>query len=387
MKENSHIIDHQRATREYRKLGIPDGYFDPTECPLNQAKYFNILTERASGKTTNVLLYGMCCNKLFGTVIQYIRQTEQMLAPKNARNLMDTIITNGYIQKLTDGKYDNAVYKARRWYYCRYGEDGKVAEQDTDPFMVCLSLDQTDVYKSSYNAPYGDFIVFDEYCARRHQPDEFILFCDMLSSIIRTRVDGITIWMLGNTLDRYEYYFDELEIADYVKYMQIGEHMLINTSKGTPIYIEIYSPKKRTLKDKVNKIFFGFNNSKLNAITGEDWLIVPYQHIDRFDDGRDLIDNNHFIIYEKNLVQLEVVNSEKYGLHIIAHKSTNWNRTDAVYYTVDHLKDIRYRFRYGHSKVDSMIWTLYDRQKFFYATNSDAAVVQKYVSVADKISA
>lgn len=384
--EKTHIIDHQRATREYRKLGVPEGYFDPTECPLTQAKYFNILTERASGKTTNVLLYGLCCNKLFGTVIQYIRQTEPMIAPKNVKNLFDTIVECGYVKKLTDGKYDNVIYKARRWYYCRYGEDGKVESQASDAFMMCLSIDQSAVYKSSYSAPFGDYIVFDEYCSKRHLPDEFISFCDLLSTIIRSRIDGITIWMLGNTIDRYEYYFDELEIADYVKYMQIGEHMLINTSKGTPIYIEIYSPKKRTLKDKVNRIFFGFKNSKLNAITGEDWLIVPYQHIDKFDE-RELIDDNHFIIYENNLVQLDVVNSEKYGLHIIVHKSTNWSRTDAVYYTVDHLKDVRYRFRYGHTKIDRFVWTLYDRQKFFYATNSDAAIVQKYVSLADKITA
>jgi hypothetical protein len=191
--------------------------------------------------------------------------------------------------------------------------------------------------------------------------------------------------MLGNTIDRYEYYFDELEIADYMKYIQIGENMLVKTAKGTPIYIEVFSPKKRTIREKVNKIFFGFKNSKLNAITGEDWLIVPYQHIDK-EDERDIIDRSHFIVYENNLVQLDIVNSEKYGVHVIAHKSTTKDY-EGVYYTTDQLHDIRYRFRYGFSPVDRMIWTLYDRKKFFYATNSDAAIVQKYVNVADKISA
>lgn len=377
-------IDHQKAIREYRKLGVPDGLFDPTECPLDLAKYFTIITERASGKTTNTLLYGLVCNKLFGTVVQYIRQTEQMLAPKNARNLMETIIYNGYVEKLTNGKYNNMLYKARRWYYCKY-EGEELVEQSKDPCVVCLSVDQNEVYKSSYNAPNGDFIVFDEVCSRRHLPDEFISFCDLLSTLIRSRIDGITIWLLGNTIDRYDYYFDELEIADYMKYLQIGEHALVKTSKGTPIYIEIFSPKKRTIKEKVNRIFFGFKNSKLNSITGEDWLIVPYQHIDR-DDERDIIDRSHFIVYENNLVQLDIVNSEKYGVHVIAHKSTNKDY-EGVYYTTDQLHDIRYRFRYGFSPVDRMIWTLYDRKKFFFATNTDAAIVQKYVSLADKITA
>lgn len=376
-------IDHDKVKREYKKLGVPEGLFDPTECPVDLAKYFTIVTERASGKTTNVLLYGLCAHKLYNKPVQYIRQRDDMLAPKNARDLMSTIISHGYIEKLTGGRYNNAVYKSRRWYYCRY-EDEVMTEQAKDPCIVCLSVEKSELYKSSYNTD-GDFIIFDEFCTRYHLPDEFILFCDLLSTIIRSRIDGVTIWMLGNTIDRYEYYFDELEIADYIKYLQIGERALIKTAKGTPIYIEVFSPKKRTLKEKVNKIFFGFKNSKLNAITGEDWLIVPYQHIDKTDE-RELIDKSHFIVYENNLIQLDIVNSEKYGVHIIAHKSTN-NNFDGVYYTTEHLKDIRYRFRYGFSPVDRMIWTLYDRKKFFYATNSDAAIVQKYVNVADKASA
>lgn len=377
-------INHDKAIKEYRKLGVPEGLFDPTECPLNIAKYFTIVTERASGKTTNVLLYGLVCNKLFGTVIQYIRRDDSMLAPKNAKSLMETIIYNGYVEKLTGGKYNNMIYKSRRWYYCKY-EDDVLVDTAKDPCVQCLSVDNSEVYKSSLNQPNGDFIVFDEMCSRRHLPDEFILFCDILSTIIRSRTEGITIWMLGNTIDRYDYYFDELEIADYMKYLQIGENALVKTSKGTPIYIEVFSPKKRTMKEKVNRIFFGFKNSKLNAITGEDWLIVPYQHIDRCDE-REIIDRSHFIVYENNLIQLDIVNSEKYGVHVIAHKSTN-TEFEGVYYTTDHLKDIRYRFRYGFSPVDRMIWTLYDRKKFFYATNSDAAIVQKYVNVADKATA
>ena len=37
------------------------------------------------------------------------------------------IIQFKYIEKLTNGKYDNVIYKARRWYYCKYLEDGKSA--------------------------------------------------------------------------------------------------------------------------------------------------------------------------------------------------------------------------------------------------------------------
>lgn len=376
------VIDHKKARKAYKKLGVPDLYFDPTLCPLEAAKYFTIVTERSTGKTTNVLLYGLICNKLFGTVIQYIRQSDNMLAPKNAKTLFNTIIECGYVQKLTDGKYNSMVYKSRRWYYCKVDDTG-IIETAQDPCVQCLSIDNDEIYKSTLNQPNGDLIIFDEFCARRHLSDEFVLFCDLLSTIIRSRNDGVTVWMLGNTIDRYEYYFDELEISDYMKYLQVGDHMLINTSKGTPIYIEIYKPHNTTLKERVNAAFFGFNNSKLNAITGADWLIVPYQHIDKMDE-REVIDDTHFVRYEKNLVQLEVCNSEKYGLHIICHKANDTERKNAIYYTCDQMHDIRYRYRYGHSKIDRMIWTLYDRKLFFYATNSDAAIIHKYCNAADQ---
>ena len=286
--------------------------------------------------------------------------------------------------KLTDGKYNSMIYKSRRWHYCKT-EYGEIVEMAPDPCVQCLSIDNNEIYKSSLNQPNGDFIIFDEFCARRHLSDEFVLFCDLLSTIIRSRSDGITIWMLGNTIDRYEYYFDELEISDYMKYLGVGEHALVNTSKGTPIYIEIYKPHNTTLKERVNAVFFGFNNSKLNAITGDDWLIAPYQHIDS-QDVREVLDKRHFILYEKNLVQLEVCNSEKYGVHVIAHKATEKERPEAVFYTCDTMHDIRYRYRYGHSKIDRMIWTLYDRKLFFYATNSDAAIVHKFCNAADTVS-
>lgn len=372
-------FDYKKLRREYKKLGVLEGLFDPTDTQLENNKYFVICTERASGKTTNVLLLGLLANKIYGSIIQYIRQYDDMLAPKNARNLCDVIIQAGYVPKLTDGKYNTIIYKARRWYYAKQ-EDGEIKDTAPEPCIQCLAIQNTDTYKSTYNAPKGDFIIFDEFCARRHQPDEFILFCDLLSTIIRGRKNPI-IWMLGNTLDRYEYYFDELEIADYMKFIQLGDSMEIRTAKGTPIYIEVFATTKKEKKSLINKLFFGFKNTKLNAITGDDWVIVPYQHVDSKDD-REIIDRRHYLKYEGDLLCLEVCNSDLYGLHVIVHRATKCDYEDAVIYSCDGMQDIRYHYRFGYGKIDKMIWTLYDRNKFFYATNACAAIMQKYINLA-----
>ena len=372
-------MDWKKIVKEYRRLKCPPGYYDPTTAPLGQARYYDIVTERATGKTTNVLLLGLCANKACGTVVQYIRQTDTMLAPKNASNLCANIISNGYVSKLTDGRYNTMIYKSRRWYYAS-AIDGEITETAPEACIVCLSIDNNEVYKSSYNAPQGDYIIFDEFCARRHIENEFVRFCDLLSTIIRTRNSGV-VWMLGNMIDRYDYYFDEMEISDYMRYMGIGDNMLVTTSKGTPIYIEIFAPHAMTLKERVNKAFFGFTNPGLNAITGEGWIIEPCPHIER-DAERRTLDSTHHLLYEGYDLQLDICASPAHGLHICAHKCTTDNKPQAVYYTLDDMLDIRYRYKLGHTKIDRLIWTLYDRNLFFYGTNSDAAILRKYLDRA-----
>lgn len=377
------MMDLDRALKEYHKLKVPKDLYDPSDAVASGAKYNVIVTERATGKTTNVLLLGLVCNWLFGTVVQYVRQYDDMLTPKNARELMDVVTSYGYVSKITRKKYNSLIYKARRWYYCNYDAEGNVTDQSNDPCMVCLSIDKHDTYKSSYNAPDGDFIIFDEFCAKRHAPDEFVSFCDLLSTIIRSRTTPV-IWMLGNTIDKYEYYFDELEVSDYLRYMDIGDRELVTTSKGTSIYIEIFAVGKKK-KEKSNKLYFGFKNSRLNAITGDDWLIVPCQHIDGKDDTREVLDKVHYVEYEGHYLQIEVCDSEKIGLHLCIHKANKCGYADSVVYSCEEMVDARRRYRFGHSKADRMIWTLYERKKAYYATNSDASIMDKYYSLASQL--
>ena len=72
-KELGILYDWKKIYRLYKKLGCPDNVYNPTTLPINQAKYFMLLSERKTGKTTNLLLLGMCANQEYGTVIHYIR--------------------------------------------------------------------------------------------------------------------------------------------------------------------------------------------------------------------------------------------------------------------------------------------------------------------------
>ena len=370
------MLPIDKIIKEYNKLHIPPEVFNPCKMPLKRCKYFVLCSERSVGKTTNVLLFGMIAHK-FGSQIIYIRQHADMITPKNARTLLDTIISFGYIEKVTDGVWHNVRYWAGGWYYCNYDDNGKVAEQDKKPFMVCLGLNQNEYIKSVGNYPNGNVIIFDEFISRYYQQDEFILFADVLKTVIRERHEPL-VFMLGNTLDRYNQYFAEMELLGVTTSMPLGEHTEVVTSKGTPIYVEFITREKTKEKLTLNKLFFGFKNKKLGSITGDDWVIIPMQHIDSSDE-REVIIKNLYVLYEGQLINLEVCYSEKYGTHICAHFATK-TYDDSRIYSVDMMIDNRYRYRWGYDRLDKIVWGLYERKKFYYANNSVGVLIDKYAS-------
>jgi len=372
-------FNFSRLISEYNKLKCPPNVFNPCKLPYDRDKYFVLCSERSVGKTTNVLLFGMVAHELYGTQIQYIRQTEVMLEPKNMRQLFATILKFDYVRKVTHNKWSSLNYYARGWYYCNRDDSGKITEQDSTPFMFCLAINRNIIYKSTYNAPDGDILIFDEFVSKFYPQDEFVDFCDLVKTIIRERQKPI-VFMLGNTIDRYHAYFSEMELLKITTTMPLGEHSETITAGGVPIYVEFVTREKTAEKLTLNRLFFGFRNKKLGAITGADWSITPMQHIDKTDTP-ELITRNLYITIEDYLINLELVTSELYGMHVLAHFGTQ-TYPDSHIYSCDNMLDFRYRYKFGHDKLDKLIWTLYERKKFFYANNTIGALVDKYVSRA-----
>lgn len=372
-----------KMVKKYKKLGCPDNVFNPCYLPYDRDKYFVICTERSVGKTTNVLLFGMCANWLEGIQIQYLREYSDMIERRNLRQLFATILEFDYITKITEGRWHNVIYKSHGWYYCNYDEEGKVLECAGAPFMNCLSIDQTDLYKSTYNAPRGDFIVFDEFISRntRIRQDSFIDLCDLIKTIIRGRLHGPIIFMLANTIDRNHQYFYEMELNDIVNSMPLGANTETVTHEGTPIYVDFYAPEVTPEKTMHNKLYFGFRNKKLGAITGKDWSITPMQH-PMADDTRVVLARCWYILYEDRYINLELCRNDRDGVHIIAHFATQGPKKDSVIYSMGIMMDWRYHYKFGHTKADKLIWTLYERKKFFYTSNAVGAVVEKYYQTA-----
>ena len=83
--------------------------------------------------------------------------------------------------------------------------NGKIAD-----WAIPLSMWQSE---KSNAYPNVTTIVFDEFLTRRYYlPDEFMLFMNLLSTIIRQRED-VKVFMLGNTVNKFCPYFTEMGLS------------------------------------------------------------------------------------------------------------------------------------------------------------------------------
>ena len=378
--------DWSLIRKEWKKLKMPkDVAYDPFHIPFaakdrNRCGYYMMISKRGVGKTTSMILLGLILFKLYGVRIQYIRQTSDMLAPKFSQELMSTILSCGYIKTLTEGRWNAAYYHANRWVFAKQDEDGHIIEKTNIHFMYTLSIDQSFTYKSNYNAPDGDFIIFDEFIGKRYTPNEFIYFLDILSTIIRKR-SGSIICMLSNAIDEYSEYFDEFEIYDEIRKMKKGDCRICTSSGGTRVYVELIDHHDKN-SARLNKEFFGFKNPRLYAITGAgEWNVPVCKHYDTEDETAELIDRTHYIQMGYNLACIELWESEKYGLFCRVHKAPRVY-DDSIIYTMDMIEDSRFRKSRGWSKVDAFLWGLLRHDKWHYANNSMKNFVDKYVSIS-----
>lgn len=380
-------IDEKKIRREYKKLlGKYYGqYYNPLDDYFNDCGWCAILSDRSRGKTTNVLLLGMLLNKEYGILPHYIRRREQDVTNMNLKDLFKTIreCDENYIEKLTDGKYNDVTYSARRWYYCRSDENG-IVDKAPEHFMMVMSIDKADGYKSTYNAPKGDFIIEDEFIPLRsslYLPDQFVSLLDIIKTVFRDRTQGCKIFCLSNVISKYSPYFNEWGCSKEVQKLKAGEHFIHTTVIGTKVMVKFMNESMDTKRQLVNSKFFGFDNPKLGMLNNAQWQLKMYPHpLFRVRDT-ELIDKNIFIKHAEQLLQLELRIDDTVGLFIVVHNSTaDLDKLQyKIVYSLETFFDKNYHYGLGSRPVDRKIWSLYTQNKFYYSDNDVGALLEDFV--------
>lgn len=370
-------------------------YYDIHKILSTEALYYVIFGERSNGKTYGTLQY--CLEEYFnnGSEFAYVRRWDDDIKGDRGGSIFNAHVKNGLIKRLSKGKYTGVYYRGRSYYLTNEDESGKVIISDK-PFAYAFALTMNEHYKGlSYPAIRN--IVFDEFLTRgAYLPDEFILFQNVLSTLIRLR-DDVKIFMLGNTVNKYSPYIREM-----------GLYRMENQQKGT---IDLYKYGDTGLsvaveysdfptKQKVSNKYFAFDNPRLNMIKSGAWEIDIYPHYPR-EYGKpkdDEIIYTFYIVFEGHILACEVIDKADTIIHdditnkdkilpatrfIFIRPKTTPIRADetALIYMQENCVKPNYRRRLTKptSKLEKRIALLFARDKIFYADNETGEVMRNYL--------
>lgn len=339
------------------------------------ALYYVIFGGRSSGKTYSALKYGLEKYAKTGQQMAIIRRWSEDFTGKRGQTMFDNLVTNGEISKITGGKWTGVYYYGSRWYLCKY-EDGKRVADET-PFCYAFSISSMEHDKST-SYPQIMTVVFDEFLTRgAYLPDEFVLFMNVLSSIIRHKTD-VKIFMLGNTVNKYCPYFAEMGLK-HAKDMKAGTIDIYDYGdSGLKVAVEFTGTNKG---GKASDKYFAFDNPRLSMITGEVWEIDIYPHCPvKYKPTEVLF--TYFIKFADDLLQCEIVLHEDLYFTFIHRKTTDlkYPETDLVF-TPDYSARPNYRRRITKpaNEIEKKIADFYIKDKVFYSDNEVGEIVRNYL--------
>lgn len=343
-----------------------------------ECQYNMIIGERSNGKTYSTLLYGVekyCKN---GEQFAYIRRWREDFIGKRGSVLFDSLVKNGEIEKLTDGKYNSIYYFSSRWYLCRYEEGERVGVDET-PFCYAFSIASAEHDKST-SYPMITTVIFDEFLTRKfYLPDEFVQFMNLLSTIIRDR-NNVKIFMLGNTVNAYSPYFSEMGI-NHIKKMQQGDIDIYSYGNSKlRVAVELCKHNKQ---GKQSDLYFAFDNPKLQMITGGYWEIDIYPHLPCKYTPKEVY-YTYYIQFNNDLLQAEII-TKKDGYFTFIHPKTTEikaDNTNFIYTTDDNnfLPHYKKNILKPRTRAEQIITEFFIRNKVYYSSNEVGEIVNNYLS-------
>lgn len=345
----------------------------------HNADYNMIYGERSNGKTTSVLRYGLesYINSGYVNQLAIIRRWEEDFKGKNGQQMFENIVNLGWVEELTNKKYNSVYYYSQRWFLCKYDEFGNKTAQADEPFALGFSITSEEHYKST-SYPNVKTILFDEFITRQYYlPEEFVKFQNLLSTIIRLRTD-VKIFMCGNTINKYCPYFAEMGLTG-----------IKNQKKGT---IDIYTYGDSTLKvaveysdfpskKKASNKYFAFNNPKLEMITHGGWEIDIYPHLPVKYKPKD-VQYRFFILFDDEKLEGKIICVDDVTFLYI-HRKTTPIKEDNEYIVYDKSPNYKRNYRTNilkpYGKIDKYIKYLIDIKKVFYQDNEVGEIMNNYI--------
>ena len=352
-------------------------YYDLRNILKTDCTYNIIIGERSNGKTYACLKYGV--ERYFKTGEQFaiVRRWQTDIRGNRASEMFSSLIKNGEIKKLSKGEYEGIHYWAGKFYPCNYDDRGKAIYNDNEVIAYPFSLSDTE-HNKSISYPNITTIIFDEFITRQvYLPDEFILFMNTISTIVRERTN-VKIFMLGNTVDKYCPYFKEMGLKDIHKQTQGTIDIYRYGNSKLRVGVEYC---KSLGKSKANNFYFAFNNPKLEMIKTGAWELDFYPHLPVKYKPKNVL-FTYFIEYEEQLFQANIILVDNNLFTYIHRKTTEIKNPDKdLVYTFEYIPKINYNRNIlkPRNQLEQKIKEFFVHDKVYYQDNEVGEVINNYL--------
>ena len=357
-------------------------YYSLNKINKKNATYNVIFGERSNGKTYATLKQVLENYFNDGSQFAYIRRWSVDVQPKRMNNLFNAIIEDGYLEKLSGGKFTAIFYRTGRFYLCTYSDKGKPIYNEEDVIGYAFSLSENEHNKAN-SYPRVTTIIFDEFLTNKiYLPDEFILFMNTVSTIVRQRTN-VKIYMLGNTVNKFCPYFKEMGLSNILTMKQGTIDVYTYGETKLKVAVEYADSKK---KFKKNNFYFAFNNPKLKMITGGAWELNIYPHAPVKWKPKNIV-FTYFIDFNDTIFQCEIVNKDANVFTYIHEKTTPIKNPDKdIIYTLDYNPKINYNINILKPLNDyqNKITWFFTHDRVYYQNNNVGDAINNYLKICKR---
>lgn len=356
-------------------------YYNTQKIDKKDATYNVIFGERSNGKTYALLLKSIKAYFKDGSQFGYVRRWKEDITGRRAQRLFSGINDNNEISKLSQGKFSGVHYWAGKFYLCNYDDNGKVIYGDNDIIGFTFALSDGEHDKST-SFPNITTIIFDEFLTNRlYLVDEFVLFMNTISTIVRRR-ENVRIYMLGNTVNKYCPYFSEMGLDKVPEMVQGTIDVYRYGSSELKVAVE-YCSSVDNKKERPSNKYFAFNNPKLEMITGGAWELSIYPHLPYKYKPNDIL-LIFYIEFSDNIYQCEIINIDDVAFIYIHNKTTPIKKPDEhIIYSLEFKPEMNYnRNLYRpNGKLQGKILYFFQHDKVFYQNNNVGDAINNFLKV------
>lgn len=355
-------------------------YYSLSPILSRKATYNVIFGERSNGKTYAALVHGLEKYMKDGSQTAIIRRwDEDFVGADSSRSCYDSLIYNGkgenVVEKITKGEFSGVEYYAGKYYLTMMDDDGRPVRTPNILAYAFSISGQEHVKGASF--PHIRTIIFDEFITRQiYLRDEFVLFQNLLSTIIRRR-DDVEIFMLANTVNKFSCpYFTEMGLYR-VKDMKQGE-IDVYTYGDAKLTVAVEWVAQTKAK-KASDHYFAFDNPRLKMIASGSWEMDIYPHC-----PIDYLPKNvvfmYFIEFDNVIVQCEIVEKDGNAFTFIHRKTTPIkNDDDLVFTKTPSINPFRRPNFRSAGEIGKKIEWFFANEKVFYQDNEIGELIRNFL--------